>query len=222
MTSSRLADCWVGIMLNARCLIAEPEAEFSGVAPALIAQLDFAITRARDLQYSEPEIRESLFAIVAWIDETAMTSSWAGASNWRNKPLQRHYFSTTRAGIEFFQRLEGLPEAAINAREVFGLTLLAGFAGRYASRPGGELADYRHQCLQRIARDGHMQSLDIWSELFSQVDNRRPPTQIKNRRRQSRFMPLLLLLIPVLALSGLYISLDRPLKNITAELIGKR
>nr|WP_314488901.1 DotU family type IV/VI secretion system protein [uncultured Pseudomonas sp.] len=222
MSEQRLANCWVGVMHNARHLIAEPTANAAAVNGALVAQLDNAASRARDLHHDEAQVREALFAVVAWIDETAMTQSWPGAAEWRRAPLQRHYFSTTRAGVEFFQRLEALPESATGAREVFGLALLAGFAGQLATRPGGELADYRRLVLQRIARDGQMQPLDAFSPLFSQPQMAHTPRRAKIRRRLPGIALLLLVVVPVVALAALYIGLDRPLAAIAAQLMGTR
>lgn len=222
MNEQRLADCWVGVMERARRLIGEPSASAAAVAATLIAHLDQAASRARDLHYSEAQVRDSLFAVVAWIDETAMTAPWSGAVEWRRAPLQRHYFSTTRAGVEFFQRLEALPEADGGAREVFGLALLAGFAGRFATRPGGELANYRRLCLQRIAQDGQMQPLDAYTSLFGQPEIASTPGRAQIRRRLPGLALGLLILLPALALAALYVGLDRPLAVAAAELMGTR
>lgn len=222
MNEQRLAACWVGVMEHARRMIGEPSARATTVASMLTTQLDQAASRARELHYPEAQVRDSLFAVVAWIDETAMTSDWLGATDWRRAPLQRHYFSTTRAGVEFFQRLEALPEADSGTREVFGLALLAGFAGRYATRPGGELANYRRLCLQRIAKDGQMQPLDAFSPLFAQPEIVSMPVRTQIRRRLPGLALALLILLPTLALTALYISLDRPLATTATELMGTR
>jgi len=222
MNEERLANCWIGVMQDAWQLFANPTASAAAVNAALVAQLDQAASRARDLHYDEAQVREALFAVVAWIDETAMTHPWPGAVDWRRAQLQRHYFSTTRAGVEFFQRLEALPESATGAREVFGLALLAGFTGRFATRPGGELTDYRRQLLQRIARDGQMQALDAYSPLFHQPQIAYEPRRAQIRRRLPGLSLLLVVVLPVIALIALYISLDWPLATLATQLMGTR
>ena len=147
MTSThptRLADFWLPILEQARRSFAAPPADTAEVGRSLVAALDAAAARAAEHGHSQDQIQQALFAVVAWIDEAAMTRPWPGASAWRLAPLQRHYFSTTRAGVEFFQRLQALPDDATSVREVYGLMLVAGFAGHYTIKPPGELAAVPH------------------------------------------------------------------------------
>lgn len=219
MNKGRLADCWVGIFATTQGVIADPAASAATAKATLTQQLDLAADLARELGYVETWVRESMFSVVAWVDETAMTSAWCGAVDWRRAPLQRHYFSTTRAGVEFFQRLEGLPEDAGPVREVFGLALLAGFAGHYATRPGDELADFRRKCLQRIIRDGQMRTLDASSKLFDQPSFNATAARRQTPRRAPALVLALLIVIPLLGLAALYIGLDRPLAAAAAMLM---
>ncbi|KAF2407377.1 type VI secretion system protein ImpK [Pseudomonas antarctica] len=219
MNESRLADCWVGIFETTHGVIADPAASAATAKATLTHQLDLAVDRARELGYLETWVRESLFSVVAWVDETAMTTLWCGAVDWRRSPLQRHYFSTTRAGVEFFQRLQALPEDAGPVREVFGLALLAGFAGHYATRPDDELADFRRKCLQRIARDGQMRTLDASSRLFAPPSFGATAARTQTRRRVPMLMLVALIVIPLLGLAALYIGLDRPLATAAAMLM---
>jgi type VI secretion system protein ImpK len=219
MTALRLADCFMPTFDTAKRGFVDPVQTYETLSPVLISMLEAAASRARELKFAEPQIREAQFAVVAWIDEAAMSRQWQGATQWRRAPLQRHFFSTTRAGVEFFQRLEALPEAASGAREVFGLALLSGFQGRYATRPGGELAQYRRQCLERIILDNDMSPLDATSVLFKQpLDNL--PQRVRMVRRSLPGISLLLIIgIPVLILTGLYISFDLSLGHQVSQLL---
>ncbi|KQQ49876.1 hypothetical protein ASF84_21960 [Pseudomonas sp. Leaf127] len=208
MMTLRLADCWMPIFAAAREGIVDPAQAWETLSPSLIEQLDAAANRARELGFVEAEVREALFAVVAWIDEMAMSQEWPGSASWRRAPLQRHYFSTSRAGVEFFQRLEALPEAAVGAREVFGLALLSGFEGRYTGRPKGELDHYRRLCLERIILDNKMVPLDIASRLFEQPQER-PSRRVRMVRRGLPGISLALLVgVPLVILSAMYIGLD--------------
>ena len=218
----RLVDCWMGVFDAAKSGFADPTQTQESLSASLITLLDQAANRAREYQFAEGEIREALFAMVAWVDESAMSRNWPGAEAWRRSPIQRHYFSTSRAGVEFFQRLEALPEAAQGAREVFGMALLSGFQGRYATRPGGELANYRRQLLERIVLDNHMPPLDALSQIFPQPQLDLPGRALQLRRGLPGLSLLLLVVIPLLALCGLYLAFDFALGQQVADILRVR
>ncbi|MFS2160537.1 DotU family type IV/VI secretion system protein [Pseudomonas sp. Pseusp122] len=222
MSSLRLSHCWAPVFDAAKRGISDPSQTYESLAPALIALLDAAANRARELQFAEAEIREALFAVVAWIDETAMSGEWSGSVQWRRAPLQRHYFSTSRAGVEFFQRLEALPEAAAQAREVFGLALLSGFEGRYSTRPGGELAQYRRVLLERIILDHKMVALDVSSHLFLQPEDLQTQRARVVRRGLPGLSLLLLIGVPLIVLTVLYISFDLSLARQVSQILEMR
>ena len=222
MIVTRLADCWMPVFDAAKAGLADVAQTQENLSTRLIALLDEAGNRAREHQFAEAEIREALFAMVAWIDESAMSRDWPGAPQWRRSPMQRHYFSTSRAGVEFFQRLEALPESAQGAREVFALVLLSGFQGRYATRPGGELANYRRQCLERLVLDNQMAPLDAFSQLFLQPRNNLPQRALQPRRGLPGMALALLVAVPLLALVALYLGLDLALGQQVADILRLR
>lgn len=89
---------------------------------------DFIQDKTRD------EFDQSLFAIVAWLDELVLASDWVSKNEWAKKLLQKRYFSTSNAGEEFFERLDKLnldtdPELSIRA--VFYHCLTFGFQGKF-------------------------------------------------------------------------------------------
>lgn len=222
MTTLRLANCFMPIFSEAKAGLAEPGHTYESLSAQLTGMLEAAANQARELKFAEAQVREAQFAVVAWVDETAMSRQWDGAMQWRRAPLQRHFFSTTRAGVEFFQRLEALPEAAADAREVFGLALLSGFQGRYATRPGGELAQYRRQCLERTMRDYAMAPLDASSQLFDQPLDALPQRVRMVRRSLPGLSLLLIIGIPVLVLVGMYLSFDLALGRQVSQLLEVR
>lgn len=222
MMVTRLVDCWMGVFDAAKAGFADPAQTQERLSSELIALLDQAGNRAREHQFAEAEIREALFAMVAWVDESAMSRHWSGAEAWRRAPMQRHYFSTSRAGVEFFQRLEALPESAQGAREVFAMVMLSGFQGRYATRPGGELANYRRQLLERVVLDNHMPPLDALSQLFPQPAFDLPQRALHLRRGLPGLSLVLLVVVPLLALCGLYLAFDFALGQQVADILGAR
>lgn len=221
MKKISLTDCWVNIMSEARRLITEPDLRADVFAATMTDALNKAADLAHKQGYPKEDIQQSLFAIVAWLDEVAMTSAWPGATAWRLAPLQLRYFSSARAGVEFFERLEALPADAIHVREVYALALIAGFTGKFVMRPAKELVLYRRECLQGILSDSITPPLATASVLFYQPDS--PHLQPRNPfyRNRARRILICLILIPVLLLSVLYTELNQSLNSMTSELTGK-
>jgi type VI secretion system protein ImpK len=71
------------------------------------------------------------FAVVAWVDETLLSSQWKDKNHWQKEPLQRLYYQTADAGELFFDRLNGIGPHQRDVREVYYLCLAMGFKGRY-------------------------------------------------------------------------------------------
>jgi type VI secretion system protein ImpK len=148
--STRLTDYWMPVLERTRQELAAPGATEQSVSSALCSMIDAANAASRRSGFNEREVLDAQFAVVAWIDETAMTFAWDGAAAWRFAPLQRRYFGTARAGVEFFQKLEAFTLDAHAVREVFALVLVAGFEGQFAGRPKVELAAYRNAVLDSL------------------------------------------------------------------------
>ena len=215
----RLGNIWVSSMELARGAITAPDAsaDAAAVAAQLKASLDAAANRAQAKGYSVSDSQLALFAVVAWIDELAMSHPWAGGPAWRLSPLQRHYFATTRAGTEFFEKLESLPEDSYEVREVYGLVLLAGFSGRYTHRPPGELAAYRAELLERIAAQRQMAPLESDAPLFPQAGARGPEVARYRRGLGPSMATFVLVMVPLCALLGLYLYLDYRVADAAAQ-----
>lgn len=206
----RLSNIWISSMELARRVLAgaDDAPDAPAAADRLKASLGAAVQRAHANGYTDAEAQTSLFAVVAWMDELAMSPERAGSGSWRLAPLQRHYFSTTRAGAEFFDRLEALPEDAVEVREVYGLVLLAGFKGRYAHRPPDELAQYRTALLERIGDERQMAPLEPGRPLFPQSGARAPRMTHHRRGVAPTLASFVLVVLPLCLLLGLYLYLD--------------
>src|SRR5690606_9654463 len=214
----RLASYWIPEMESAYGAIRQGGATAADVVAQLKASLDGCCVSAARHGHAPDEIQDALYAVVAWIEEMAMSFDWPGAATWRLSPMQRHYFSTTRAGVGFFERLVRLPPQADAVREAYALMLLAGFQGDYSHRPPAELAQFRRELLARVAQENDMAPLGNGSPLFPKANAAavRPAVQ--------RFGPSLSLLIlvigPLLLLLALYVYLDVQLTHTVANLVG--
>ncbi len=95
---------------------------------------------AKDAALDNDLIRHAKFALVAFTDETILSSNWSGRNSWGLKSLASELFSSANAGDEFFKLLEQLRQRThvnLEALEVFYLCLALGFKGKYGPLPQG-------------------------------------------------------------------------------------
>lgn len=135
----RLIDCFVDSLAYTLDLVKAMKAdvevpEYAAVRERLLGQLSSVEGAAVQGGYSAAQARVALFAVVAFVDEQLVSHPWAGRENWSRNLLQRHYFDTTNAGVEFFARLDGLNPfnpAELDIREVYYYCLTLGFCGKF-------------------------------------------------------------------------------------------
>src|SRR5215469_1561894 len=108
------------------------------------AALQEAEKEAGRAGYGPAEIQEAEFAVVAFLDETILSSKEARADEWRKRPLNIELFGQAIAGDVFFDKLADIeqrrdsPQSA-DLLEVYLLCLLLGFEGRFAPPLRGEV-----------------------------------------------------------------------------------
>ena len=71
----------------------------------VIDVLDRMVGAARAAHVPEQEIAEARYALVAFIDEQILKSSWPGRVEWMNQPLQLQLYREVTAGENFFARM---------------------------------------------------------------------------------------------------------------------
>ncbi len=81
------------------------------------------------------------FAVVAWVDETLLSSQWQDKDRWQKESLQRLYYQIADAGELFFDRLNAIGPHQRDVREVYYLCLAMGFKGRYIDEGDDYLLD---------------------------------------------------------------------------------
>jgi type VI secretion system protein ImpK len=175
-----------------------------------------AMEQAKALGYSSEMIQLSLFAAVAYLDESILNLQSAAFADWSRRPLQEELFGGHTAGEVFFRNLQDLlgrqdaPEIA-DCLEVYCLCLLLGFKGRYALSGGGDLQAFVRQGRDKINRIRGNRN-------FLQMDT--PPPEVKRQARIDQWSRGLgiaaacLLLIAILAFAGLYTALNSGLSQI--------
>jgi len=103
----------------------------------LLSHLQQMVLRCRESGVSDTDTAEARYAIVAFIDERILKSTWPGRSEWMNNPLQLQLYREYAAGENFFARMAALlkserPSAAL---EVYYLCIALGFMGARGRRP---------------------------------------------------------------------------------------
>ncbi len=101
----------------------------------MLGMLQQMVSRCRAAGVPDADTAEARYAIVAFIDERILKSSWPGRAEWMNNPLQLQLYREYTAGENFFVRMRVLLQhpQAIGALEVYYLCLALGFTGAAAA-----------------------------------------------------------------------------------------
>jgi type VI secretion system protein ImpK len=92
--------------------------------------------------HSEEDIKATRYALCAVLDETILNSRWPHKTQWADRPLQLEHFGEHMAGERFFELLDRIRTKGarkVDLLEVFCITLILGFQGKYKMRGGEEL-----------------------------------------------------------------------------------
>jgi type VI secretion system protein ImpK len=86
--------------------------------------------------YPPEDVRLATFAIVAFLDESILSSGNPAFSDWSHTPLQAEMFGHQRAGEVFFENIERLltrgdSHSAADLLEIYSLCILLGYKGKY-------------------------------------------------------------------------------------------
>jgi len=102
--------------------------------------IDRSSRRASELGFSNEDVRDISYALVALTDEMVMSKGGELRDYWLPRALQLQMFGTNVAGEAFFSNLENLRRdpSRMEVLEVYYLCLLFGFQGKYRVR-GGEV-----------------------------------------------------------------------------------
>lgn len=118
--------------------------------------LDDAEREALRTGVTPDNIQAAKFAVVAFIDETIISSSWPQKDRWVSKPLQLELYNQYDAGEAFFTRLDELrerPKSNAEALEVYYLCMTLGFKGKYQLHEQErlrEIIEGTYEDLQRV------------------------------------------------------------------------
>jgi type VI secretion system protein ImpK len=119
--------------------------------------LQRAEQEARSGGYKAEDVRQVLFAVVAFLDESVLGSRNPVFADWPRLPLQTELFGHQIAGEVVFQELQRTLSRSDSAEvcdvlEVYGLCILLGFRGRYAAGGAGDLQSLVTAIQEKIRR----------------------------------------------------------------------
>jgi type VI secretion system protein ImpK len=188
------------------------------------------IKQAKDTALSEEigitQFNDALFPVVAWTDERlSLLPAWQETRPWRSFMLQRKFFSTSLAGVQFFERLEKLEKNNQELREIYVTCLALGFVGRYSINPNApelaELLQHQYKLLRpEQTRKSSTTSgvASLFPEAYRLVTNR-----VRHRHLNvgSRIFWLFVILVPALLIGALAYWFDS-LLSIQASEITRR
>jgi type VI secretion system protein ImpK len=123
----------------------------------VLQALRAADERARGRGYTDEDIQLSVFAVVAFLDETILNLRQTAFAEWVRRPLQEELFGQHVAGETFFVHLDHLlgrrdSVETADVLEVYQLALLLGFLGRYSLLARAELRALISRAADKIAR----------------------------------------------------------------------
>ncbi len=147
---------------------------------------------ARSAGIDNEKVRSAKFALVAFLDETIISSTWTQKDEWLAEPMQIKLFDTFNAGEEFFDNLHQLRQrSSVNADvlEVYYLCLALGFKGKYQLQSP--------ENLRRVIDD---LNLELHPEMYSAIDAISPNAKPKDTLVQSSAGGIPVWVFPVAAI----------------------
>lgn len=117
--------------------------------------LRVAEQEARSRGCSAEDVKQVIFAVVFFLDESVLSSRNPVFGNWPRLPLQAELFRHQVGGEVFFQELQKIlnrsdSQETADLLEVYYLCMLLGFKGRYAA--GGDLRSIMAATQEKIRR----------------------------------------------------------------------
>jgi type VI secretion system protein ImpK len=100
----------------------------------IMSAFDTLEQTAYELKINGPTIKETKYAMAAFVDETILCSDWSERTLWMSNPLQLQFFGEHLAGEGFFKHLTKLRQAGsanTDIIELYYVCLQLGFEGVY-------------------------------------------------------------------------------------------
>jgi len=147
--------------------------------------------------YDVRDVRDTHFAVVAFLDSVILHSKDPVRAEWERKPLQEELFGQTDAGVIFFEKLDQFrarrdSEQLADILEVYLLCLLLGFEGRYSGGQRGELEGITDSLRMRIE---YIRGRDDRLSPCAGLPPAQPPAPLPRKNHLNRFRLLTIALL---------------------------
>jgi type VI secretion system protein ImpK len=207
----------VTVRLRADRQIAADAGSFRQHIKQLLAAAD---RKAREAGYDGQNVKLAVYAFVAFLDESVLSSTHSMFAEWHRRPMQEEIFGDMLAGEVFFQNLRDLlarqdSEDLADLLEVYQLCMLLGFKGRYAAGDGGELGALMATVQDKVMRirGGAEPVAASWALPEGEEVQVRQDTWLK----PMRVLAGAALLLTVLLWAGCSVALNRKVRRLEAE-----
>jgi type IV/VI secretion system ImpK/VasF family protein len=158
--------------------------------------------------YESRDVRDTHFAVVAFLDAVLLHSKDPVRAEWERMPLALEMFGYADAGVVFFEKLEQFrsrrdSEQLAEILEVYLLSLLLGFEGRYSGRRNeldGIIEGLRMR-IDHIRRRGNQLSPSGGLPLVP------TPIPVESRRNRLRLVTLGAVIFTILYFLALWLNL---------------
>jgi type VI secretion system protein ImpK len=180
------------------------------------AGLKAAMEEAKRLGHPSESIQLSVFAVVAFLDESVLQLQSPAFADWSQRPMQEELFGHHRAGEVFFENLRNLlarqdSQEVADCLEIYCLVLLLGYRGRYALGGGGEIGNLVRQAREKIQRvRGEM----LFLRAPAPAPEVRKTASVDRWSRGLGIAMLCLLLLVLLAYGGFWVALRSGLSQL--------
>jgi type VI secretion system protein ImpK len=139
--------------------------------------------------YEVRDVKDTHFAVVAFLDSVVLHSKEPVHAEWERKTLQEELFGKSEAGLVFFEKLDHFrsrrdSQELADILEVYLLCLLLGFEGRYSGGARGDLDGLIQRTRMRI-QDIRGRSRQISPSGALPLENA-APAPIEQRKDQFR------------------------------------
>lgn len=149
------------LILRVKAGIVVPSNNLRPQVAALL--LDFE-KRAERYRFNHKIIQVSKFALASFVDETVLTNNFPLKDEWEKYPLQLEYFGEQLAGNKFFEKLSGMLkqiEVTADAVEIYYVSMLLGFKGRYAVYEHEKLLSIMQQTANALVKVGKISAVEL-------------------------------------------------------------
>jgi type VI secretion system protein ImpK len=213
----RLADCFIEVLAYAKLYLRRPGTDYDAFRARVLALLDESKLRTLAAGFSNDEYQSALFAVVAWIDEAVMTTQWAGTVRWKKELLQQSFFSTGRAGVEFFTRLDQIAGHQQAVREVYYFCLMLGFKGKFVTKAQEKTLDeLKQHHVAMLVRDAQNIAVGDTASLFPEAYPSAAQLAPVVRDAASLKTTLMVIGLPLAVLLVMYLAYDLVLGSMSS------